>query len=1044
MNLNEPYKREDLLTFLKDDFFGDFSQDLREIKLSNSESIVEANSLGYSKTLDLQVFEFKFSGSANKRVSLTKDAFQIMKQSAIFNAVAIYYSEDSPDWRYSFLTATPQKTDKGKVSLVYSNPKRYSFFLGPNAKTNTPQKYLISKGKIKDFDDLKARFSIEVVNKDFYKEVSKAFSSLISGELKLPSVSEKSKINQEFAVRLIGRIIFCWFLREKKSENDVPLMPKSLLSLDAVKDKKHYYHNVLEPIFFEVLNKPVDSRKEDFSNEQFSLIPYLNGGLFTPQGDDFYVRNNGDLQSQFFNTLVIPDDWFEDFFETLETYNFTIDENTSFDEELSIDPEMLGRIFENLLAEINPETGESARKSTGSYYTPRVIVDYMVDESVVLFLAQKTSIDEEKLRALISYDLSDDEEFPLNDKEKESITDALESLKLLDPACGSGAFPMGALQKIVFILQQIDPEGHLWFQRQIKDTSPEVKRLLEREFKYKNFDYIRKLGIIKENIYGVDIQPIATEISRLRCFLTLVVDQYIKDNASNRGIEPLPNLDFKFVTANTLIPLPKKDDTQPNLLDNYDRIDELKEIRNQYFSASGQERERLKLDFAQKQMRIFKDLQKEHGWVGVAKAEMTNKLTDWEPFSHKITDWFDPEWMFGIKNGFDIVIANPPYVDSETMVKDQRELRNIYKEQYTSAKGNWDLYIPFLELGYQLLSNDGVASFITPNKWFAIGYGKEIRKLLKSGLFKVGNCNLVNVFEAGNSPVITLFQKNSDKDFVQVDKYNANYLIDESIKVKKEYLHPDFGLLLSSHLPLVIKVRSQDKRIGDYYDIKNPCTVSEAYEIKKIIAEQTSEKDSQVLKFVNTGTIDPFITLWGFKKTTYIKGKYSKPIVIRKEFQDKYPKRYKQMTVPKLIFSGMRHFESFLDEGGEYLAGKSTEILVSKSDYKLKPILGLLNSKMVKFYISEVYRVLGIDGGINFTSELIQEIPFPGFGSIEPNLTNVVESILNETRSNDYFENSNRQKIVEKYSRQIDQMIYKLYDLTPEEIAIVEGVFDED
>jgi adenine-specific DNA-methyltransferase len=298
-----------------------------------------------------------------------------MRSSAIFRALAIFHSPGSDDWRLSLMTATPERTDKGKVALTYSNPKRLSFFLGPNAKVNTPTKFILKREKIINFEDLKSRFSVEVVNKEFYKEISGLFTQLVGGSvqigkkmenhealLKLPDVQDHSQTSLEFAVRLIGRVIFCWFLREKKSNQSKSLMPHELLSLQAVKHNPDYYHNILEPIFFEVLNKPFKSRKEDYNKEPFSSIPYLNGGLFAPHDDDFFSYN-GDRQAVNHNTVVIPDEWIRKFFEVLETYNFTIDENTSFDEELSIDPEMLGRIFENLLAEINPETGESARKN---------------------------------------------------------------------------------------------------------------------------------------------------------------------------------------------------------------------------------------------------------------------------------------------------------------------------------------------------------------------------------------------------------------------------------------------------------------------------------------------------------------------------------------------------------------------------------------------------------------------------------------------------------------------------------------------------------
>ena len=525
MNLQEPYNRDAFLGFLKE-FIPSFDEDTRSAFVDNLKVTINAEYLGESDDLDLAVFALTHSSSADARVSLSMDGFKLMKKSAVYRALIVYRSENSNDWRFSLMTATPDLDEKGKIIRKLSNPRRFSFFLGPNAKINTPYQFLIKQGAVKDFDDLQKRFSLEVVNKEFYKQISEKFTQLVGGTLgngkkqktykpliKLPSQSPESQLNMGFGVRLIGRIIFCWFLREKKSADDISLMPNELLSLEAVSKHNNYYHGVLEPIFFEVLNKEQRSRREEFSGNPYSFIPYLNGGLFSPHEDDYYKRPNGE-QSIYHNTLVVPDEWLKDLFEILETYNFTIDENTSFDEELSIDPEMLGRIFENLLAEINPETGESARKSTGSYYTPRVIVDYMVDESILLYLQEHTKIAEDKLRAIISYDLSDDEEHPLTEGEKMQIVEHLSKLKLLDPACGSGAFPIGALQKIVFVLQQIDPHGEYWLQKQLEGAHPEFRRDIEKKFSNKELDFLRKLGIIRECIFGVDIQPIATAAHR--------------------------------------------------------------------------------------------------------------------------------------------------------------------------------------------------------------------------------------------------------------------------------------------------------------------------------------------------------------------------------------------------------------------------------------------------------------------------------------------------------------------------------------------------
>lgn len=424
MKLNEPYLRQDFTDFIND-FLPDFEKDVRKASFESLGATNKVAYLGKSKKLDLQVFELTHKATSNARVALATDGFRIMKQSASFKALMAYRSDETDDWRLSLMTLTPEPNEKGKVSVKFSNPRRFSFFLGPDAKINTPYNFLVKKGKVADLDDLKSRFSLEVVNKEFFQEIAELYTKLVGGVrgvgkkkheykqlIELPSVASGSQTNHEFAVRLIGRIIFCWFLREKKSESGLPLVSKKLLSLGSARDTKEFYHSKLEPLFFEVLNKPVKSRKDKYSKDFYVQIPYLNGGLFSPQNDDYYSFDEG-RQAVNHNTVRIPDKWFVELFEVLERYNFTVDENTSVDIDLSIDPEMLGRIFENLLAEINPETGESARKSTGSYYTPRTIVEYMVDESLYQYLKEKTGIKEGKLRALSSYDLSDDESYPL-------------------------------------------------------------------------------------------------------------------------------------------------------------------------------------------------------------------------------------------------------------------------------------------------------------------------------------------------------------------------------------------------------------------------------------------------------------------------------------------------------------------------------------------------------------------------------------------------------------------------------------------------------
>jgi adenine-specific DNA-methyltransferase len=1043
MQLNGDYQREDFLKFIEEDFLTDFKKDIRPVNISGLSSIIKANYLGESKDLDLQVFEFLFEGSPNKRVALTKDAFSVMRSSAIFKALAIFHSPDSKDWRFSLMTATPEPTEKGKVSLSYSNPKRLSFFLGPDAKINTPTKFLVSKGKITDFEDLKTRFSIEVVNKEFYKEISQAFTKLVSGLLKLPSSQDKSQTNLEFAVRLIGRIIFCWFLREKESQAGLPLMPKALLSFEAAKENTDYYHKILEPIFFEVLNKKIDSRIDEFTKGSFASIPYLNGGLFSQQDDDFYKRVDGDFQSQYHNTLVIPDTWFKEFFEILETYNFTIDENTSYDEELSIDPEMLGRIFENLLAEINPDTGESARKNTGSYYTPRVIVNFMIDKSLLIYLKKQTGINEEKLSAVISYDLNDDADISLTSEEKAKIINALEKVRIFDPACGSGAFPIGALQKIVFILQQTDPDGKLWFKKQIESTSPEIKRVIEREFEHKNFDYIRKLGIIRENIYGVDIQPIATEISRLRCFLTLVVDQHIQDDLYNRGVEPLPNLDFKFVTANSILGLPEIDVSQQELFDNNQKIDQLKLLRDQYFTAKNDERKDVMIEFSDMQSEMINELIDKHSFTGVVKAELTRKLTEWKPFKHKLTGWFDPEWMFGIKDGFDIVIANPPY--GVSLKGDLR--KDVLR--YSDKVPDYEIFYFFIEHAYKFLEKSGVLAYIIPNtilfNVFADSYRKGL--LSKYEMDYVVDCTNIKIFEhATVRNCILILSKEPQANTVGYIK-TADVTTLEELFAKdtsympKQYLlenNANWGLafkLDNKVLKLVDKIK-RNKALSNYYpEISQGLIAYDKYQgqsneiIKKRAYHHFDNPNGKYKKWLYGEDINKFVVRWNLKEyIDYCQG-------IANPRQPKYfigeRVLVREITSPSI-------YAAYTEE--ELYNDPSILIIKASASHSAKYLTAILNSKLATFYHfnSSPKATKG-----DFPKILIKDIQnFPlviGDDKDIRTLETLVAEIESLTKSNNYNLKNTSEKQLE-IERKIDAIVYRMYDLKKEEINIIQNI----
>jgi Eco57I restriction endonuclease. len=546
--------------------------------------------------------------------------------------------------------------------------------------------------------------------------------------MKLPRVSDDDRQTyQEFAVRMIGRIVFCWFLKFKKSKSGQPLLPEHLLSSEAVRRNENFYHKILEPLFFQTLNTPMKDRIKDLP-DGCEQVPFLNGGLFEPKREeDFYDAESRTGNYQNYG-LKIPDDWFERFFATLEQYNFTIDENSPTEVEISIDPEILGRIFENLLAEIDPDSGETARKATGSFYTPREIVNYMVDESLIIYLKSKLLGDsdpnnlwkgnetklEETLRRLFSYA---EAENPFDEADTQKLIKAIDDLKILDPACGSGAFPMGVLHRLVFLLGKLDRKNERWkaaqiakidrliknandiedlnLRRKITDDLRQRKAEIEKDFENKEFDFGRKLFLIENCIYGVDIQPIAAEISKLRCFLTLIVDEDVSDDLrNNRGVKPLPNLEFKFVTADALLKLPEAE-VQADLFNNDDneQLAKLGQLRHDYIQSFGEQKKVIKEKFEDIQDDIRRKLNK----YGSRENKRALALSNWNPFSHDKVDWFDPLWMFGVKE-FDIVIGNPPYVQ---MQKDGGRLAKLYaKENYQTYERTGDIYCLFYERGY--------------------------------------------------------------------------------------------------------------------------------------------------------------------------------------------------------------------------------------------------------------------------------------------------------------------------------------------------------
>lgn len=1073
MILNEPFNKESLNTFLKD-FLPDYQLDERSVRTPDKSILTEVTQLGASRKAEVTVLEAECEETdTNRRIAITQAAFKVLREHSIRNAI-IAFHDGADQWRLSLLTSTLEIKD-GKVVKKDSNPRRYSYLLGVGAKTVTPYKYLIEKGKVEDIKQLQERFSVEVVNKQFYASVADLFTKLVGGErgvtkypglLKINSVISQNVEHQEFAVRLIGRIIFSWFLKEKRSTAGVAIVPNELLSLDAVASNADYYHSILEPLFFELLNKRVENRHESLRESPFSTVPYLNGGLFSPQRGDFYSQNS-------FNgagtpgLTHIPNEWFGELFTVLEQYNFTVDENTSYDVDLSIDPEMLGRIFENLLAEINPETGESARKSTGSFYTPREIVDYMVDNSLLEFLKTKTGTDEKKLKALISWGQADDDEHPLTDSERQKIVTALAKLTILDPACGSGAFPIGILQKVVYILQQADPRAEIWLENQLKNiASPELKRDIQEKYESENYDWLRKYGVIRETIFGIDIQTIATEISKLRCFLTLIIEEEVDDDKLNRGVHALPNLDFKFVTANSLVGLPDSNATSRskglNLFEDVSHIEQLKLIRNQYFGANADERNRLQIEFKDLQHEMFRSRLASMG----ATSDLYNILSDWDPFKHKSTDWFDSEWMFGV-DGFDIVIGNPPYVRQE-LISNKPVLSSAYSGIYD---GRADLLVYFFGAGIRHLSSDGILAYISSDKFFIRGYGKKLRAYLKA------NTQLVNMVKFGELPVfkaavdssiiILKNRREIDSKFCFAQAKTKNDIIDinnlvvvSGAMLSQQNLKDDGWTLNSSEaLALIEKIIGRHQTLWEYTHGNIFAGVKSGMDGAFVIDEATKntlvKTDPSSSKLIKPWYKGKDIRRWtaDFKGTYVIYVPQNKididdfPAIKSHlaKFRDGLEKRVTKQKWYEMQQPQERFTELF--EQKKIIYGEiSTEMRACVDDkrsygtmkmffmpYDLG-IVGLLNSKLFDWFARMTFASLGDPwngGRLSFNTMYMKTVPVPALLNENDHIQEIVKKLIADKNNGD----------MESYQSlevELNHSIYNLFNLTTEEIAIIE------
>ena len=1184
---------EDNLSIYDDDRFANF-QTTGEIVFNSNEKlvVVTAEVLG-----DL-------TERSGKKAQYEK-AKKILKDYMKYDAGIFVFSDPTGSFRFSLVYGQAEGIRKS-----WSNFRRFTYFVSRD-QTNKTFRDRVGGCDFASLETIKDAFSVEKVTKAFYTEIANWYFWAVRNVTFPKDAETEANGRNNAVIRLITRLIFIWFMKERKLvPPDLFKQEKISALLKSIKpDETTYYKAILQNLFFATLNTQIEERKfrfaqsyhgknkgymehniyryEDYFKNQkdmleiFKDIPFLNGGLFDcldwsakESGTGAEVRFDGfsdkevglNVSNHLFFSGEKEADLNIDYgtknkkyrvqglLNILSAYNFTIDENDPNDQEVALDPELLGKVFENLLASFNPETATTARKATGSYYTPREIVDYMVTQSLKEYykthLSDVADIDN-KLEELLS-PITEEPVNPFGEIDSKRVVRLTEALRIVDPAVGSGAFPMGILNKLVSVLARADRDNRLWQEAQLKGvegvTDPLLKQKLikqiNEQFSRKNSNYGRKLYLIQKCIYGVDIQQIAIEIAKLRFFIALLVDERIDKSKPNWGIEPLPNLDFKLMQGNSLISEFMGIDLDAEDSSSYGKLmkDETDELITQYQNKKGEyqyepdraKKEALKSEIDNLIARIFESkLQSqkaeyltrlkniERKYVDVPNIQQRNESIkkDTETLNknykfdlaqtekhlkeftsgQKVKPFF--AWklyfaeVFHEKNGFDVVIANPPYVRQE----DIKEYKPLFQELgYRVFNSTSDLYTYFYELSYNILAPSRFSCFISSNKWMRAKYGEKLRNFFKT---KTKIANLIDfgghqVFDTTVDTNIMLFQKcepqkeykmpyvNIESDFTEANLNEYAHQKQQTIK-QMELSGPAWTLADDKVLALKKKIESigtplKDWGVGISFGIKTG--FNEAFIIDNATNGRLCKKDpksAEILKPLLRGRdIERYSYRWAglwlikiesgwtnknrgkedperfFKESYSVVYEYLKSMGEKKGKGKGLYKRddqgdywwelrdcayYGELEKEKIIYPDISERLSFAFENGVNFLNNTAYFLNAGNKY----LFAILNSLLMDFYYGQISSQLGTKAVRAFTI-YIEQLPIPKIPEKAqlPFIT-LADQILAITRGEDYQHSPAKQARVRELERQIDQMVYELYGLTPEEIAMVEGSSDK-
>jgi len=1019
-----------------------------------------------------------------------------------------FVSPEESDWRFSLVKMDYkfEQSESGKIKVKeeFTPARRWSFLVGKNEKSHTAQSSLVP---ILEDDEnnltlvqLEEAFNIESVTREFFEEYRNLFIRTIE-ELdkvvkKCPNVrtdfESKNISTVDFAKKLLGQIVFLCFLQKKgwfgvERDAEWGTGPKKfLIQLFKKKygDYNNFFNDILESLFYEALAR---ERDDNFYSRFNCKIPFLNGGLFEPIGNYNWVHTD----------IYLPDELFSNSYKTKEgdigngildvfdRFNFTVKEDEPLEKEVAIDPELLGKLYEKFNA-IRPDnfyeykialaSGKKTlekkfNKQYGVYYTPREIVHYMCQQSLINYLHTSVNqvlmkqparvprqgkligpedpkqlrfqtdeeiVSKEDIRMLIKYGVQFAEnEAVVIEKGKETKTyqynipesvrknakifdEKLKDIKVCDPAVGSGAFPVGMMHEIVKA-------------RNVLSTFiNESDRTI----------YSFKRDCIENSLYGVDIGPGAVEIAKLRLWLSLVVDE-----GDIKQIRPLPNLDYKIVCGNSLLGVEK------NLFNN-ELFVELEKFKPLYFSETNPDK----------------------------KKELKNQI---EKLISEITDGhkeFDFEVYFSEvfhnKGGFDVVIGNPPYQGFQILNK---EFKNDLKRYYKSTKGKFDLYIPFIEKGLDLLKVNGFFSFICPTAFCKREHGKHIRKLLlnrvilnelidfeHSQIFD-NVTNYTGIFSFFNSPH---FQ--NKKYFCYKAGFSGEKIyIDQSKLSEESWIFADAkSMAIFEKIkknPILEKIAIISEGIVTGLNELFLKTIDEIREMNfeqeyffpiyrgKEVYRYYIEKNSQFLFYPyvinNEKTVPVEETILRKKTPNYYKYlSENKSLIKNRPYfarsQKKWYELWNQRKLnnfkkEKIITPELSDKSSFMIADPNTFYGDTVCGIQLRADVldkiALKYILAILNSNLIEWF----YKKTTVPKAGCFFIYKVMYLKMIPIILCEQNeqlcITSIVDHILTTTKDDNYRHNPQKQAKVKEYEKQIDQMVYKLYGLTEEEIKIVES-----